>query len=610
MKLYLFSFCSCLSLISLSQVNTDTTQLSEVIITDNRFEDPLKNQTQQVSSLSAKHISTLPVRSLPEALSFVPGVDIRQRGALGVQADIGIRGASFEQTLLLINGMKLSDPQTGHHALTVPIPLLSIGQVDVLKGPAARVYGQNAFAGAVNIITRPSVKPELIAQLIAGDFNLQSASLHLGLPVKKLKQTLSLSYQKNGNYHYNTDAQQSMAMYDASVPINGHHAVGALVAVATRSFGANGFYSDRYPDQWENTSTLFAGTNYSYTGTTNKLIVRSYYRLNNDEFRLKRFAPEFYTNKHQSRVNAVEVNGRFKSVLGQTGYGIDIRREAITSSNLGNHQRDLLGLFLEQKVRFARFSARAGLYANYFEQYGWHYFPGAELGYKLSASQMLYSNWGYSFRIPTYTELFYRDPVTNSNPDLKPEQAQSIELGYRMVTGLWQLEANFFHRQTYNLIDYVKPITESTSPTTYWTPENFTRVNFTGIEVSASHVFVVRDSLLALSKLNLSYNFIAGNYFKNPEINSRYALNQLRQQAIANLQVLVMKKIIIGLSARYIERQNSKAYFIADVKVDFRYKKQFAVFVECTNINDVNYVEAGFAQMPGRWAKVGVTVGL
>ncbi len=136
-----------------SQTDTTAQNLDEVIIQENRIQIPFSKQSRNISLVDRNQIETSPARSLPEVLSFVPGVDIRQRGVSGVQADIGIRGGSFEQTLMLLNGIKLSDPQTGHHMMNIPVPLVNIDRVEVLKGPASRIFGQNAFTGAVNVIT-------------------------------------------------------------------------------------------------------------------------------------------------------------------------------------------------------------------------------------------------------------------------------------------------------------------------------------------------------------------------------------------------------------------------------------------------------------------------
>ena len=184
--LFVFFFFSMYVLSA--QQNMDSTQLPEVIILENRLATQLKKTSQNISYLTAQQVRELPARSLPEVLAYVPGVDIRQRGPMGAQADISLRGGSFEQTLMLLNGIKLTDPQTGHHSLNLPLPLFSIQKIDVLKGPAARIYGQNAFNGAVNVITQPGRKKSADLQIFGGDFNLRGLNAMLSLPAGKLRQ--------------------------------------------------------------------------------------------------------------------------------------------------------------------------------------------------------------------------------------------------------------------------------------------------------------------------------------------------------------------------------------------------------------------------------------
>jgi len=106
---------------------------------------------QSVEKLTPVNLQLLPARSVADALSYFAGVDVRQRGLSGTQADIGIRGGNFEQSLIVVNGFKMTDPQTGHHAANLPIPLIAVSEIQVFKSPTVLQFGQSALTGAVHI---------------------------------------------------------------------------------------------------------------------------------------------------------------------------------------------------------------------------------------------------------------------------------------------------------------------------------------------------------------------------------------------------------------------------------------------------------------------------
>src|SRR5690606_1466310 len=191
----------------------------------------------------------------------------------------------------------------------------------------------------------------------------------------------------------------------------------------------------------------------------------------------------FSSDDHASDGFAVELNGGYDSWIGAAGLGIEGRKEQNDSNSRGERKRDFLGVFAEHRIELAnRVDFRAGIYSNYYNEYGWKHFPGAELGYQLSESSRLYTNYGVSYRIPTFTDLYYEDPSNLSNPDLKPEQAQSFELGWKYSKGNFRGEIVYFHRDTKNLIDWSRaPSGQSPNPNR-WQPNNISQVNFHGTE--------------------------------------------------------------------------------------------------------------------------------
>ena len=605
-KALLIGSLALLSAQAKAQTDTTTQKLDEIVIQENRIQIPFSKQSRNISLVDRQQIETTPARSLQEVLSFVPGVDVRQRGVTGVQADIGIRGGSFEQTLMLLNGIKLSDPQTGHHMMNIPVPLVNIDRVEVLKGPASRIFGQNAYTGAVNVITSLSDTKSLRLQGYAGDFGMKGINIAGSLPAGKYRQNLAVSYDDSDGYQYNSDYQVSNIFYEGGIDLNAKNSIRGMIAYADRTFGANGFYTSAFPDQWESLQTTLGSLSHTFNSGAYSLNTRTYWRRNADEYRLRKNEPEFYQNFHTSDVFALETNGSYKSKLGVTGFGLEVRKEQIESTNLGDHDRTLTGVFLEQLVNLGdKTDIRAGLYSNYYSEYGWKHFPGLEVGFQATKSIRLYSGIGSSFRIPTYTDLYYVGPTNVGNPDLQPEQARSFEFGGKWSHSNWRGELVYFNRYTENLIEWARNSADQP-----WQPQNFNEVTFNGLEASAYYRVNPSGRVVQLKELMLSYNFIDADFVEQPGVESRYALSALKNQLISGVLVGFGKKTEWNTKMRFVERISQDPYFILDMRLDYNRLGKLGFFAEASNITDTDYVEAGTVQMPGRWFRAGFRVNL
>lgn len=607
MKKFIFLIFGCsLVLISYAQTDTTTQKLEEILIQENRIQLPFAKQSRNLSLVDRQQIETSPARSLQEILTFVPGVDVRQRGVGGVQADIGIRGGSFEQTLMLLNGIKLSDPQTGHHMMNIPVPLMQVDRIEILKGPASRIFGQNAYAGAVNVITRLSDLRSLTIQGYAGDFGMKGIHLSGSVPIGDFKQNLAFSHDDSDGHWYNSDYRVTNLFYEGGVALNAKHSIRGMLAYTDRTFGANGFYTSTFPDQWESIQTTLASLSHDFKTNNFTLNTRGYWRQNVDEFRLKRFEPTFFQNNHVTDVFALEVNGAWENKLGTSGFGLETRKESIESSNLGTRARNLSGIFIEHLLYLGeKIDLRAGVYSNYYSEYGWKHFPGSEIGFQATENLRIYSGYGVSYRIPTYTDLFYRGPTNIGNDQLIPEQAENIELGTKWnKNGFWA-EMVFFIRQTDNLIEWTR--TNNKSP---WQPQNFTEVSFRGLETALHYRGSQKKGKFTFKEFMLSHNFIHTNLVKSQESETRYALTALRNQIIGGFLAGIGPKIEWNTKLRWIERENQAAYFLVDMRVDYNRLGKIGFFVETTNLTSEEYVEAGTVQMPGRWFRGGFIVNL
>ncbi len=598
---------------SMAFAQSDTTiVMSEIVISDNRITFPFSEASRTIEVITAKEIRRNPIQSIPEILLYSPGVDIRQRGPMGVQSDIGIRGGSFEQTLILLNGMKLTDPQTGHHIMNIPIPLDQIERIEILKGPGARIFGQNAFAGAVNFITRVSDEKKVGIRMYGGSFGSYGGNISLSLPLGNYRQTIAITRDASDGYRHNTDYGINNFFYQSELPMKAGK-LGFQYGYTDRKFGANGFYaSPAFTEQYEEVKTSIGSVSYEYSNDKFRIQPRVYWRWNNDNYLFVRDNPGAYQNLTTTNTAGAEVNMSYISNIGTTGFGFEYRKELIaaewvrggnqTNSVLDGKYRNNIGVFLDHKFRIGRrFDVTPGIYTNWYSDFSWNAFPGIDVGYKLTEKVRLYANAGSSYRIPTFYDQYYSSPVEQGNPDLMPEEALTYEVGFRYMDSKgFSVESNYFNRDASNLIDWVYDTTDS-----IWTSQNIQSVLTNGVEISLQTDFQKWiDKDFFLNKVRLSYQFLDQQYDQDESIQSRYVLENLRHQFIGSLDHRLFWKIKNSFRARYVDRVEQGPYWLFDDRIYYE-AKNLSVFVEASNLTDQQYTEV-MTPMPGRWIRSGV----
>jgi vitamin B12 transporter len=595
------------------QDSTGTIELEELFIQGNRLHTSFRESARNLNIITKKEILRTPAQSIPEILSYVPGVDIRQRGPLGVQADIGIRGGSFEQTLILVNGIKMTDPQTGHHAMNIPLNLYNIDRIEVLKGPGARIYGQNAFSGAVNFITSIPEKRSVGLRFSGGQHGLFGGNIDLSLP-GKFSNYLSISREVSDGYRHNTDFKINNIFYQSALNLWGGE-LEILAGLTGRKFGANGFYaSPDYTEQYEEVSTSLLSVGFRKKLNHFSISPRVYWRRNKDNYFFVRNQPGIYENLHFTNVGALEINTSWINSLGQTGMGIEYRHESIrgdwvrngekTRSNLDGFSRQNLGLFLEHHFKIFGLDLTPGIFISHNSDFDWNAFPGIDLGYNISPALRIYGNIGRTCRIPTFYDMYYQSPVEQGNPDLKPEEAISYELGIRFMNPAIHAELNWFYQNAIELIDWVAMPTSDT--TFIWKASNFSHIRRSGIEI-AYELFMenfLKDRFF-IKKIQISYNFINSD-LQEKDLTSRYVLENLRHQLILGMDHKIFWQIHHHFKARFNQREDTSSYWVLDSRIYWNNPRGHTVFVEATNLADTEYKEV-MTPMPGRWFRAGLT---
>lgn len=591
-----------------AQTDSTTIRLDKIIVNSNRIQIPFSENSRTINIITREQIANTPAQSIPELLQYVAGVDIRQRGVHGVQADVSIRGGTFDQVLILINGIKMADPQTGHHAMNIPISISNIEHIEVLKGPAARIYGQNAFAGAINIVTKAPEERFTEIQLSAGENNLGGVDIAVSLPQRKYKQFLAFSRNFSEGYRYNTDYDISNYFYQADWDLAPNQNLDILASFTERRFGANRFYgnnSDAFANQYEEVQTGLVGIGYRLIKGNFAFRPRLSWRHNQDEYVFDRSNPSIYRNLHISDVFNLELHGDYYSTLGITGIGAELSRVDLRSNNLGERERTIATLFAEHRFEFwnKKIDLTPGIAFNHYSDFGSYFYPGLELGLQLAPGAKFYANTGYTWRIPTFTDLYYEDRANIGNPDLQPEAALSYEAGVKYSQSWWSAQLSLFQRDGRDLIDWTRD-----SIGGKWQPLNLTNIQMRGAELSTQIDFKILLGQDAwLERLQLSYTYLDA---QDPEFDvpfSRYVLENLKHQFIAGLEHRLFASLHHSLRVRFLDRVTLPDYTLIDSRIYWK-AKRWQAFLQVDNLLDRNYFESNLVEMPGRWIHGGVKI--
>lgn len=573
-----------------NSVKRDT--LNEVIITSSRIDLPFKENSRTITIISSADIKNSAAITVADLLQQVAGVDIRRRGAAGSQADLYIRGGGFDQTLLLIDGIKMDDAQTGHHTLNAALPIEVIERIEVIKGPAARVFGQNAFTGAINIVTKKKLANTLSANIETGSFGQLNASATVDVSSEKTSIIAHIGALTSDGYRNNSD-YQNFNYFLKGVFNKKNQPIELMATFFDKKFGAENFYTTNPTfNEYEETQNSLLGIQSTFTSAKFKVTPRIYWRRGQDIFLLKRNDPSFYRNFHITNKVGVEANASYLSNLGTTGFGVDVSRVSISSNNLGKRDRIMANLFLEHRFKLwnDKLDITPGVAVTYFSDFKFHAFPGLDVGYRLSNAFKIYGNIGTTYRIPTYNDLFYKDPATVGNENLAPEEAFAQEIGFKYIASNFSGSMAFFNRDAKNLIDYVRPNTTQS----VFTATNITEVNTKGVEVDVAYNFKLKGFNQALA---FGYSFLDDTILAQNKELSRYSLNTLRHQFNARFSSSFFKNITQNIIYRHAERTIGTSYNVWDASVLIAVNA-FNFTLTANNIFDATYIESGFVPMP------------
>ena len=627
-------------------------KIKEVEVSAARSNVNFSQAARNVSVISREEIEKSPAKNLNELLEFASNVDIRQRGQNGIQADVSVRGSSFEQVLILLNGIKMTDPQTGHHAMNLPIDLLDIERIEILHGGAARVYGPGAFAGSINIITKDPETTQAKVQLLTGQFGLTQLGASVSVVEEKHNHTLSWTNQQSDGFIRNTDHEMQNIFWQSAWKIKKSEWKLNL-GQNEKEFGAQNFYTARFPDQFEATKTQFASLSGNIKKGQLSIEPRGYIRRHNDRFELFREDEGYYTrlaqggfannfgdtiswynghNYHQTDVYGAELNLAYQSKLGVTSIGLDFRREEILSNVLGEpltsrrrvrgedesafflrgEDRENRSLFLEHNYSSDQWFVSVGALLNANTDFDdEEIYPGVDVSYQATDVIRPYASVNKSFRFPTYTDLYYNLGGAVGSINLKPEESVNYEAGFKYNHSQGFGHVAVFRRDGSNLIDWIRFAGSDTTRAA-----NLTEVVIDGVEVdyiSTTDSWVKEIPLLHQVRLGYAYLYSSDN---SDGFESNYVLDFLQHKADLNLQFKLSEWFYLYWNMSFQERKGEfvdvdgkerefKGIFLSDLKLSTQ-QKDLNVFLQVSNVFNERYFDIGNVENPGRWISAGL----
>ena len=580
--------------------------------------DSLGSASEPAAVLTADDLQQHNIRTLADLMALLPGVDFRVRGVGDAQGDLSLRGGTFDQTLLLLNGINLTDPQTGHHTMDIPLDISMVQRVELLTPAQCLARGVVAFCGAVNIVVCDDYRDRLMADLSIGMHGTAKASLLATKALGDWALTTAATYSRSDGYMPNTDYRHGSLLLQARRQ-GWHLQLGGQL----KGFGSQAFYSTAYPDQYEATRTLVASVSNHFQLSTFRFQLSTYLRLHGDRFELFRegyvdSVPAWYAghNHHLSSLGGLRLRATRPLPVGELIAGAEVRREGIRSNVLGLPDSTLAppytradsrlntSLFGGYALRRGRFSAQAVALGLYNSRFGFDYGLAANADYQLPTFNLQLSA-SRTFRQPTFTDLYYQGPSQQANPDLGPEASTNLELALRGKISIFNFQFSIYHRAGVDIIGWVRPTEED-----LWLSMNHTAVDATGLDAAARFQFSIFNF-----QLNYSFCHIAAD---SHGLLSSSALDHLRHRLAARMDFAISSfHFKLGAAYRYREGQ-----YVADgqrhdyggvLLVDAGVERAFGsatLYLQAYNLLNASYHDYGGVPQPGITATAGLRLGL
>ncbi|WP_031500922.1 TonB-dependent receptor plug domain-containing protein [Bryobacter aggregatus] len=564
----------CFWLLFTSALLAQEKKKETLVVTGSYEAIPLEEAERSVRAIPAKELTPL-ASSIVDYLHLDAALDLRGRAPNGVNSGLSIRGGSFGQTLVLWNGLRLNSVQSSNLSMDLPIPLEAMTQIEVLKGSGSTLYGSDATAGVLNVITSPPEKSEIRLRSGFGNWGTQQQHASLAYVHRLFSEHLTFARDFSTGFAPNRDYRNLSLASETQFK-----STSITLALNDRPYGADQFYGNY--NSWERTKSWFAAIRQRIDRKTEASFA---YRRASDLFVLYRDRPQVSTNRHVSET----YQGSLRRTDGHFHYGAELLADRIDSNNLGHHSRARSAVYAAYDIRaLKRFSFTAGIRDEIYRNFQHEWNPSVALGYWATDRLKFRASASRAFRLPTYTDLFYRDPANIGNALLRPERAWTYEGGLDLrLLSRTQVAVTVFQRRERDGIDFVR--TTTTEP---WRAINFQALNFTGLESLVT-------TRLGHHKFDLSYSTLHGAQDVLDNLQSKYVFNYPRQSGVASWQWFSNSGLLLRSRIGAMERFQRDPYAVWDLYASWQHGR-VRPYLQFANLTSTRYQEFAGIAMPGR----------
>lgn len=625
----------------------DLIELNQINVSATRLEMPAKETGKSVTILSSKEIQELPVQSIDELLRFIPGVNLNARQGFGVQSDIGMRGSTFAQVVVLVDNVRLNDPLTAHFNNNIPISIAEIDHIEIIRGPASASFGADAVGGVIHIKTKTYQSEEVgnslhtSGNLTMGENNLILSDVGFSGTNGKHRYSMSLRSVnaageefENPNFAlgnspdslYNNFFHLSTFSGAYAYRINNYWNAYARLSYDKRDFAAKYFYTRSiFDESTEVVDSWWSQVALKRKGPKHETEINLGYKNTDDVFT---FNPLFTANEHTTQLLSLNVNDQFYlNSQAKLAVGTQIQHRRIVSTDRGDHQNSSVGLYgILNYPLSPKLASTTSLRLEYDDNFGLEVLPQVSLAYTEDRS-VVRASIGRSIRAGDFTERYISHLIPNlspgrniGNPDLEAETAYTADLGIDYYASASTfLSATIFYRFANNLIDYgitnandIDNASNLQAGEEYFYAQNVSESNTLGLELYARKSFELGnfDRLSA----QLGYNWLKTS--NEDSLVSKYLSNHPKHNVSLNL-LYDAKRFQLSTVSNFIQRNPElvesigaaveENYSITNLKLAYKIRQdQFKVFGQVVNLFDTQYQEILGARLPSRWFMLGI----